>query len=155
MESVLGALLESSGKTVACYEDLSGGSVASALGDAAGPLFIHGMTVNSNAALENYARAGGEEPPFANGAKNGPPRSPAPPGSSPAPTSAYPPTASPRVTNARKTWAAAKRSSPSPASPASFRDTSGRLAEAALIAGAPRLSVLSLLRRELLGLPAS
>ncbi len=67
MESVVGALLESSGKTVACYEDLSGGSVAAALGDAAGPLFIHGMTVNSNAALENYARAGGEKPPFANG----------------------------------------------------------------------------------------
>ncbi len=67
MESTVGALLESSGRTVACYEDLSGGSVAAALGDAAGPLFIHGMTVNSNEALENFARAGGEEPPFANG----------------------------------------------------------------------------------------
>ena len=67
MESTVGALLESSGRTVACYEDLSGGSVAAALGDAAGPLFIHGMTVNSNAALEHFAKAGGEEPPFSNG----------------------------------------------------------------------------------------
>ncbi len=69
MEGLVGGLLESSGETVACYEDLSGGSVAMALEEAAGPRFVQGVTVNSNEALEKFAAAGGEHPPFGGGAE--------------------------------------------------------------------------------------
>ena len=68
MEDVVGALLKERSATVATYEDLSGGTVADGVREAAGDLFIEGVIVNSNDALERLARAGGETPPFPDGA---------------------------------------------------------------------------------------
>ncbi len=68
MEGIVGGLLESAGQTVASYEDLSGGSVAQALEEAAGGRFVQGFMANSNDVLEKIALAGGERPPFADGA---------------------------------------------------------------------------------------
>ena len=69
MESVIGQLLADSDATVATCEDLSGGSVASATQEAAGPAFLQSAIVNTNEALEKVARSGGETPPFAGGAE--------------------------------------------------------------------------------------
>ena len=69
MEEVVGRLLEEKNLTISTYEDLSGGSLAEAVRDAAGGKFVEGVIVNTNEALERLARAGGEEPPFADGAK--------------------------------------------------------------------------------------
>lgn len=68
MNDVVGALLREQGLTVATYEDISGGVVAAGIQEAAGDLFLEGVVANSNAALERIARAGGESPPFADGA---------------------------------------------------------------------------------------
>ncbi|MDA1279651.1 MAG: CinA family nicotinamide mononucleotide deamidase-related protein [Chloroflexi bacterium] len=69
IESVVGALVAENGATVATCEDLSGGSVATAIQNAAGSSSIQSAIVNSNDALEKLARSGGETPPFANGAE--------------------------------------------------------------------------------------
>jgi nicotinamide-nucleotide amidase len=65
--SVTGKLLTKSGVTIATCEDLSGGAVADAVRDAADTLFVEGVVLNSNEALERMARAGGETPPFESG----------------------------------------------------------------------------------------
>lgn len=67
MASVVGELLKSSDKTVATCEDLSGGAVADAIQEAAGPLFSEGVILNSNTALDRLATSGGETPPFDDG----------------------------------------------------------------------------------------
>jgi nicotinamide-nucleotide amidase len=69
IESVVGELLTSKNATVATCEDLSGGSVASAIQKAADTAFLQSSIVNSNETLENIARSGGETPPFADGAE--------------------------------------------------------------------------------------
>ena len=69
MESVIGQLIAGSEATVATFEDLSGGSVAAAVQEAAGPAFLESAIVNTNGALEKIARSGGETPPFADGAE--------------------------------------------------------------------------------------
>lgn len=68
MEIVLGGLLKARNLTVATCEDLSGGSVADGMREAADGLFIEGVIINSNDSLERLARAGGEAPPFPDGA---------------------------------------------------------------------------------------
>jgi len=68
IESVVGDLLSKDGATVATCEDLSGGSVASAIQKAADSKFLQSSIVNSNEALEKIARSGGETPPFTDGA---------------------------------------------------------------------------------------
>jgi nicotinamide-nucleotide amidase len=69
IESTIGELLIESESTVATCEDLSGGSVAAAMQDAAGSALLQSSTVNSNNSLEKIALAGGETPPFADGAQ--------------------------------------------------------------------------------------
>ncbi len=67
IESVIGKLVAESKATVATCEDLSGGAVAVAIQEAAGPAFLESAIVNTNDALEKIARAGGENPPFEDG----------------------------------------------------------------------------------------
>lgn len=67
IESIIGELLIKSKSTVATCEDLSGGSVAAAMQDAAGSALLQSSTVNSDHSLEKIALAGGETPPFAGG----------------------------------------------------------------------------------------
>ena len=67
IESVIGKLVAESKATVATCEDLSGGAVAAAIQEAAGPAFLESAIVNTNDALEKIARAGGENPPFEDG----------------------------------------------------------------------------------------
>ncbi len=67
MASITGGLLTEQGKSIATCEDLSGGAVADAVRDAAGPLFAEGVVLNSNTALDRLAVSGGEKPPFADG----------------------------------------------------------------------------------------
>ena len=69
IESVIGRLVADSEATVATYEDISGGSVAAAIQDAAGPAFLESAIVNTNDAMEKIARSGGETPPFADRAE--------------------------------------------------------------------------------------
>ena len=69
IESVIGKLVSESKATVATCEDLSGGAVAAAIQEAAGPAFLESAIVNTNDALEKIARAGGENPPFEDGAE--------------------------------------------------------------------------------------
>jgi nicotinamide-nucleotide amidase len=69
IESVIGKLVAESKATVATCEDLSGGAVAVAIQEAAGPAFLESAIVNTNDALEKIARAGGENPPFEDGAE--------------------------------------------------------------------------------------
>jgi len=69
IESVVGELLASNNATVATYEDLSGGSVASAIQNSADSAFLQSAIVNSKEALEKIVRSGGEQPPFADGAE--------------------------------------------------------------------------------------
>ncbi len=69
IESVIGKLVAESKATVATCEDLSGGAVAVAIQGAAGPAFLESAIVNTNDALEKIARAGGENPPFEDGAE--------------------------------------------------------------------------------------
>lgn len=68
IESVIGNLLSELNATVATCEDLSGGSVATAMRDASGSSLLHSSIVNSNNSLDKIAREGGEAPPFDNGA---------------------------------------------------------------------------------------
>ena len=67
MEDVVGALLRERDMSVATYEDLSGGTVADQVREAAEELFLQGIIVNSKDSLEQFARAGNETPPFADG----------------------------------------------------------------------------------------
>ena len=69
IESVIGKLVAESKATVATCEDLSGGAVAAAIQEAAGPAFLESAIVNTNDALEKIARAGCENPPFEDGAE--------------------------------------------------------------------------------------
>jgi nicotinamide-nucleotide amidase len=69
IESVVGELVAKEKATVAICEDLSGGSVASAFQSAADSAFLQSSIVNSNEAVEKIALAGGETPPFADGAE--------------------------------------------------------------------------------------
>ena len=69
IESVVGELLVTKNATVATCEDLSGGSIASAVQKAADSAFLQSSIVNSNEALEKIAQSGGETPPFADGAE--------------------------------------------------------------------------------------
>ena len=69
IESVIGKLVAESKATVATCEDLSGGAVAAAIQEAAGPAFLERAIANTNDALEKIARAGGENPPFEDGAE--------------------------------------------------------------------------------------
>jgi nicotinamide-nucleotide amidase len=69
IESVIGKLVAESKVTVATCEDLSGGAVAAAIQEAAGPAFLESAIANTNDALEKIARAGGENPPFEDGAE--------------------------------------------------------------------------------------
>ena len=69
IESVIGKLVAESKATVATCEDLSGGAVAAAIQEAAGPAFLESAIVNTNDALEKIARAGGKNPPFEDGAE--------------------------------------------------------------------------------------
>ena len=64
---MVGDLLAKNSATVATCEDLSGGSVASAIQKAANSALLQSSIVNSNEALEKIARSGGETPPFADG----------------------------------------------------------------------------------------
>ena len=65
IESVVGDLVKKNRATIATCEDLSGGSVASAIQKSADSAFLQSFIVNSNEALEKIARAGGDPPPFA------------------------------------------------------------------------------------------
>lgn len=67
MESVIGELVAERNATIATCEDLSGGSVASAIQAAANSGLLQSSIVNSNDALEKIALAGDENPPFATG----------------------------------------------------------------------------------------
>jgi nicotinamide-nucleotide amidase len=69
IESVVGDLISKNNATVATCEDLSGGSVASAIQRAAETAFLQSSIINTNDALEKLARSGGESPPFTNGAE--------------------------------------------------------------------------------------
>lgn len=69
IESIIGKLVAESKATVATCEDLSGGAVAAAIQEAAGPAFLESAIANTNDALEKIARAGGENPPFEDGAE--------------------------------------------------------------------------------------
>lgn len=70
MESVVGLLLQQSKQTIACCEDLSGGSVSDALHTSAGTQFLQGITLNSSDAQERLLKAGGEKlPASADGAE--------------------------------------------------------------------------------------
>jgi nicotinamide-nucleotide amidase len=69
IESVVGELVTSNNATIATCEDLSGGSVASAIQKAADSALLQSSIVSTNEALEKIARDGGENPPFAGGAE--------------------------------------------------------------------------------------
>ena len=69
IESVVGDLISKNNATVATCEDLSGGSVASAIQRAAETAFLQSSIINSNDALEKLARSAGESPPFTDGAE--------------------------------------------------------------------------------------
>jgi len=60
MESVVGGLLREKRASISTYEDLSAGTVADTFQDAAGDLFVQGVTVNSADAQQRLATAGGE-----------------------------------------------------------------------------------------------
>ncbi len=67
LEGVTGEILRARKLKIAVYEDLSGGAVAEAVSNAADTLFISGFVANSNYALNQFAVAGGESPPFTDG----------------------------------------------------------------------------------------
>jgi nicotinamide-nucleotide amidase len=69
IESVVGDLIRQNNATVATCEDLSGGSVASAIQKAAESALLQTSISNTNDALEKLARSGGESPPFGDGAE--------------------------------------------------------------------------------------
>jgi nicotinamide-nucleotide amidase len=69
IESVVGERVTSNNATIATCEDLSGGSVASAIQKAADSALLQSSIVSTNEALEKIARDGGENPPFAGGAE--------------------------------------------------------------------------------------
>ena len=66
---MVGELVTSNNATIATCEDLSGGSVASAIQKAADSALLQSSIVSTNEALEKIARDGGENPPFAGGAE--------------------------------------------------------------------------------------
>ncbi len=61
MESVVGGLLREKRASISTYEDLSAGTVADTFQDAAGDLFVQGVTVNSADARQRLAAAGGQD----------------------------------------------------------------------------------------------
>ena len=67
LEGVTGEILRARKLKIAVYEDLSGGAVAEAVSNAADTLFISGFVANSDYALNQFAVAGGESPPFTDG----------------------------------------------------------------------------------------
>ena len=67
LEGVTGEILRARKLKIAVYEDLSGGAVAEAVSNAADTLFVSGFVANSNYALNQFAVAGGESPPFTDG----------------------------------------------------------------------------------------
>ena len=67
MEDVVGKLLRERDMSIATYEDLSGGTVADQVREAAGELFLQGFISNSMESLDQFAKAGDETPPFTNG----------------------------------------------------------------------------------------
>ena len=69
IESVIGELLVTNNATVATCEDLSGGSVASAIQKSADSAFLQSAIVNSQEALEKIARSGGERHPLTDGSE--------------------------------------------------------------------------------------
>lgn len=64
IEDVVGGLLRGIGLSISTYEDISGGSVAGAVSQAAGDLFMQGVTVNSNEARERLLKSAGGETTF-------------------------------------------------------------------------------------------
>ena len=67
LESVVGGLLRDRGATISTYEDLSAGSITDIFQEAAGGLFIQGVTVNSDDAMKTLAATIGDSPSFADG----------------------------------------------------------------------------------------
>jgi len=67
LEGVVGDLLRKRAATISTYEDLSAGSIAGIFREAAGELFIQGVTVNSDGVLRELAATVGHSPPFADG----------------------------------------------------------------------------------------
>lgn len=63
-EGVVGGLLRERDTTIATYEDLSGGAIADIFQDAAGDLFLQGVTSNSAKVAEQLAGTVGHLPPF-------------------------------------------------------------------------------------------
>ena len=62
LESVVGDLMKESNATIATYEDLSGGSVASAIKQAAGCYLLQSHIINSTKALKKILLDGGQIP---------------------------------------------------------------------------------------------
>lgn len=67
MEDIVGKLLRDRDMSIATYEDLSGGTVADHVREAAKELFLQGFISNSMESLDQFAKAGDETPPFADG----------------------------------------------------------------------------------------
>ena len=59
IEDVVGGLLRRHSLSISTYEDVSGGSVAGAVSQAAGDLFMQGITVNSDEARERLLKSAG------------------------------------------------------------------------------------------------
>ena len=68
LEGLVGDLLRERAATISTYEDLSAGSISDTFQEAAGDLFIQGVTINSDSARERFTATVGDSPPLTDGA---------------------------------------------------------------------------------------
>ncbi|NQU97507.1 MAG: CinA family nicotinamide mononucleotide deamidase-related protein [Chloroflexi bacterium] len=68
LEGLVGDLLRERASTISTYEDLSAGSISDTFQEAAGDLFIQGVTINSDSGRERFAATVGDSPPLTDGA---------------------------------------------------------------------------------------
>ena len=68
LEGLVGGLLRERAATISTYEDLSAGSISDTFQEAAGDLFLQGVTINSDSGRERFAATVGDSPPLTDGA---------------------------------------------------------------------------------------
>ena len=68
LEGLVGGLLRERAATISTYEDLSAGSISDTFQEAAGDLFLQGVTINSDSGRERFAATVEDNPPLTDGA---------------------------------------------------------------------------------------
>lgn len=68
LEGLVGDLLRERASTISTYEDLSAGSISDTFQEAAGDLFLQGVTINSDSCRERFAATVEDGPPLTDGA---------------------------------------------------------------------------------------